>query len=1015
MAVIGGDSASYAVKIVADLSGVNSSFNEAGQVAAKFTAGVKAEVAQTTTLIERLGGTISTVLVGSSLVAGARSLATLADTSSSLRTQIELATGATNDAAQAQERLFSIASGARAPIESLADLYAKLARNATDSGRSQEQTLRLTETIAKSLTLGGGSKASNDAALTQLSQALGSGVLRGEELNSVLEQTPRLARAIADGLGVPQAKLRDLGQQGKLTADMVVQALSQSAEQIDAEFERMPTTIGSALTTMHNRVLQQIGVIDKFYGVTALAGGAIAMLSDHVGVLAAVIGGAAVAAFAAMARNLYLSVTASMQAAAAARAKAQADLTAAQAAYAEAAAENVLRQAQAARLVVAAELGGAQAIANSARTAAAASATALAAAEARLATAGAAAAGGATVLTRVLGLMGGPIGAVVTLIATLGIGMLSFGSDTAKGAEQAADAIEQSTERITASLNEQARVLEGRNKVAKFDVNTAQLSDGERRLMELSRGLAGVSRDDGGRYAQAGVRETKMAEYIAEIDQLSAALGRVSSAKLDQARITATSEWTKLRDAHLTGAEALKKALADYQKEYGSLNESGSTDAQRQQYADGEARIRRSFVDRIVADARKGQAQQISDLEAYQSQVKQSEETTQAALQAAHERGVLADVAYYDSKRDAALAYNAAQQRIVQQQINLALRAGDLAEVRKQTTELATLRTAQQRIEIDHTLAIDVELDKRLKASRQAAESSRDDVKTRVAAMNDEIAALQMSDREHITLAEAVERVALARREETLAAIEQLPGEEDRVKALREEIAARRDLAGLTTKRDDEKARQESAKKTVEDWKRQSKEIEQSITDALMRGFESGKDAGRNMIDTIKNMLLSRALKVLIEPVVSGSGDALNSLFAAVGNVVSGWLGGGSTNNSGGSGLGSFDTTPTQNIARAPGGGATATLAASSGGALASSKTAQTASSTTGALDVQINDYAGVGVDVKETRASDGRRQLKVFLRQVKQAVASDIATGGVTRRAITSSTTASARLRRRG
>jgi tape measure domain-containing protein len=99
----------------------------------------------------------------------------------------------------------------------LAQTYSSISRATQDLGVSSEQTLRLTETLAKAITISGVSAQSANAAMIQLSQGLSSGTLRGEELNSIMEQTPRVARALAQGLGVGIGALREMGKEGKLT------------------------------------------------------------------------------------------------------------------------------------------------------------------------------------------------------------------------------------------------------------------------------------------------------------------------------------------------------------------------------------------------------------------------------------------------------------------------------------------------------------------------------------------------------------------------------------------------------------------------------------------------------------------------------------------------------------------------------------------------------------------------------------------------------------------------------
>lgn len=200
------------------------------------------------------------------LAAGAfsvRELVTAADAYATLTGRIKLASEGLGNAAQAQKQLFDIANTARTSVEGLSNTYASLARAAGESGRSQAELLRTTDTLAKAMTIGGGAAESQKAALMQFAQGLSAGTLRGEELNSVMEQAPRLAKALADGLGVPTGALKTLAEEGRITADAIFEALERSRAKIEQEFTQLPTTIGQALTVLNNSFMQTIGVFDE--------------------------------------------------------------------------------------------------------------------------------------------------------------------------------------------------------------------------------------------------------------------------------------------------------------------------------------------------------------------------------------------------------------------------------------------------------------------------------------------------------------------------------------------------------------------------------------------------------------------------------------------------------------------------------------------------------------------------------------------------------------------------------
>ena len=193
----------------------------------------------------------------------------MADTAAQMRQQLSLASGSAREAEFAYDRLMKIASSARVEVSGLAQTYAQVSRATGDLGISQDRLLRVTETLSKAITISGGSAQSAQAAMVQLSQGLASGTLRGEELNSIMEQTPRVARALADGLGVGIGALRQMGQDGELTAERVVVALEKASKAIDAEFARTEATVGQSMTVLGNSMLNFVAQVDRASGASA--------------------------------------------------------------------------------------------------------------------------------------------------------------------------------------------------------------------------------------------------------------------------------------------------------------------------------------------------------------------------------------------------------------------------------------------------------------------------------------------------------------------------------------------------------------------------------------------------------------------------------------------------------------------------------------------------------------------------------------------------------------------------
>lgn len=216
------------------------------------------------------------------LTISVREFVQLADRARNLENQLKLVTSSTAELARVQEDLFGIAQRTRASFEGAVQLYARMARATSELGISQQRLLNVTEAINRALTISSVPAAAAEAALFQLSQGLAAGALRGDELNSVMEQTPRLAQAIAAGLGVTIGQLRELGKQGKITAEAVIGALEGQADAIRQEFEQMEPTVGQGLTRLGNSLLQFVGNLDEATGASSFFARALEAISSGI-------------------------------------------------------------------------------------------------------------------------------------------------------------------------------------------------------------------------------------------------------------------------------------------------------------------------------------------------------------------------------------------------------------------------------------------------------------------------------------------------------------------------------------------------------------------------------------------------------------------------------------------------------------------------------------------------------------------------------------------------------------
>lgn len=211
-------------------------------------------------LNQRLQSTVRLVAgIAASLGAGLSiaGLVSASDEAQTIAARLKLATQNAQQLATAQKAVFELAQRTRTSLLATVDLYARIERSTRDLKVNQATILQLTETINQAAQISGGGQGA-EAALFQLSQGLASGTLRGEELNSVLEQTPRLAQAIADGMNIPIDKLRQIAQEGQLTSEAVLRALLSQSETLQKEFAEFPPTIASGFTAIRNAFVQYL-------------------------------------------------------------------------------------------------------------------------------------------------------------------------------------------------------------------------------------------------------------------------------------------------------------------------------------------------------------------------------------------------------------------------------------------------------------------------------------------------------------------------------------------------------------------------------------------------------------------------------------------------------------------------------------------------------------------------------------------------------------------------------------
>ena len=214
----------------------------------------------------------------------------LADEWSSVNARLKQASKSSDDFKESQRALMDISQRTGTAFSDNASLFARSAASMREYGYSSEEVLKVTEAISTGLKLSGASTSEASSVITQFSQALAQGVLRGEEFNSVNENGDRVIRALASGMGVARKDLKAMADQGQLTADKVVPALISQLGALQDEYSAMPQTVASATTKIENAFLAWVGGANEATGATSALTGALNAISDNINTVASAAG-----------------------------------------------------------------------------------------------------------------------------------------------------------------------------------------------------------------------------------------------------------------------------------------------------------------------------------------------------------------------------------------------------------------------------------------------------------------------------------------------------------------------------------------------------------------------------------------------------------------------------------------------------------------------------------------------------------------------------------------------------
>ncbi|WCF71784.1 tail length tape-measure protein 1 [Acinetobacter phage Acba_13] len=255
------------------------------------------------------------------------------DTYTGLQNRLKLVTNNQVELNKATEDTFRIAQKTYSAWDSVLQVYQRFSDNAKTLNLTMDDTARLTETVSKAVAISGASAEAADAALVQFGQALASGTLRGEELNSVMEQTPALAKAIAKGMGITVGELRSVAAEGKITSQEIVKALRNVESDVDALFAKTDITIEQSLTLLNNEITKFVGEAGKGSGAAQVLAGSVQTLASNLDLIA---DGALVVGIGYITRAILMKSAAIKEGMASTLASRQASVLNAQAEYAEA-------------------------------------------------------------------------------------------------------------------------------------------------------------------------------------------------------------------------------------------------------------------------------------------------------------------------------------------------------------------------------------------------------------------------------------------------------------------------------------------------------------------------------------------------------------------------------------------------------------------------------------------------------------------------------------------------------
>ena len=869
-------------------------------------------VSSATSGMARAADAAKAALAGIGLGMGLAQVIQMSDQYAKFTAQLRLATNSAREYAAAYSDVKRIATSAQADLAATGTLYARIANGTRELGISQSKVADIVESVNMALKVSGATTQESASAILQLSQAFGSGALRGEEFNAVNEAAPRLMKALADGMGVPVGALKKMASDGLITSKVMAEVLPDALSKLRVEATQVQT-ISGAFQVLKNNVMEFSAVHSEANGTVAILTRGIGLLANNLTLLMGVLSTLTAVKLGTWAAEwvttTYRQVTAAAALRAATVATIESELASASAKITQATATNAMILV--AREEALAKLASSQANIVSAETAIAAATAAgtqsfalrtlrLATAELSVAEAGRAAmiaelavlgqqqarvsaqltaataaqaaaqtalngASGAGVAAaglgaRALGFLGGPIGMIITLLGLAATAWSVWGNKSKEATTQAAESFDEAQKRIVKGLDEQ---IEKNEKLLRLRSAGLTVTESEKKLPMLDQ-LAAASN----RLTQINQRtgEFAMGKGMSNDDVI------LARAKIlnDIADLN-----VKMAKAEQSGAAVASGTRADQLKQW-----YGENGTKAQQLAAELEKLKKQFGE-IPSEMEKLVRAKFADKGA-ESAIKQ-EENAYKSLMTSIEQKIAANVlekAGYESMSDA-------QKMTIKLDAEIAtgknkLTKGDIERARARIAvvaaeDMAIARSkAMAQIQAEYAAG----LGKSVEEANREAMANEDLVKT-----------FGMTKT-------AIIELEIVRMEERVERLRGIDMADDEVAALELVIAAKKRSAAALGSVDSLEAAKKATDDQIAEGKRLGDSIQQSLTDGLMRGFESGKSYGQNLIDTLKNMFGSLVLRPIISAIVSPVAGGLTGAFGLTGAANAAGTGGVAGSNS---------------------------------------------------------------------------------------------------------------------